>query len=83
MMFGGYEGTEVFAVAYTIVSMNAYTLLLTFGHGTRLVIKPSKISEIWDSELFSGQMQSTQTQGKCLQREEWNAVQKEAGAKKS
>ena len=38
-------------MANNTVSRNTYQV--TFGHGTRLVVKPSKISEIWDIELFS------------------------------
>jgi len=47
-------------MAVNTVPINTY--LLTFGHGTMLVVKPSKISEIWDIEMFSGKIQSTQNQ---------------------
>jgi len=43
--------------------MNTYQL--TFGDGTRLVVKPSKISETQDFELFGGKIQTTKNKVKA------------------
>lgn len=43
--------------------MNTYQL--TFGDGTTLVVKPSKISETQDFELFGGKIQPTKNKVKA------------------
>lgn len=40
------------------------------------MVIPSKIAEIWDTELLSGNLQSPQAQGECLLGEQRAAVQK-------
>lgn len=59
-------------MATNTVSMNSYQV--TFGHGTRLLVIPSKIAEIWVTELLSWKLQSPQSE--CLLGEQRAAVQK-------